>query len=250
MEINKNIHAFGGIHYGFKNHNKKIFIKLLNANTTLTTYKKNFEDKIESFFSCYDNTIHSSVFCSNLFKKVEQNIFKNNLNKYNLREIFHGMGILGSGDYKFIDLPLFFRNEINLAQRFDDPSNDINDNFTTWYFTTKKEKIEKAILDFYKISELKISKEKYNKMIRQFFAKIAEERYENIFYKPTVFIGKVRFLKSKITYYIKACIKMFMKTNYTTELNKKIIPKNLSKKATRDIVEDLDRLNNVLTKLI
>ena len=70
------------------------------------------------------------------------------MNKYNLREIFHGMGILGSG-IKFIDLS-FFRNEINLAQRFDDPSNDINDNFTTWYFTTKKEKIEKAILDFTK----------------------------------------------------------------------------------------------------
>ena len=117
-------------------------------------------------------------------------------------------------------------------------------------FYKKKKEIEKAILDFYKISELKISKEKYNKIIKLFFTRIAEERYENKFYKPTFFIGKVRFLKSKITYYIKACIKMFVKTNYTTELNKKIIPKNLSKKATRDIAEDLDRLKNVLTKLI
>jgi len=250
METNKNIHAFGGMHYGYTNYNKKTYIKLLNTNTTSATYKKNFEDKIESFFSCCDNTIHCSVFCFSLFKKVEQNIFKNKLNKYNLREIFHGMGILGSGDYKFIDLPLFIKNEFNLGHRFNDPSNDINDNFATWYFTTKKEKIEKAILNFYKISKLKISKEKYNKIIKLFFTRIVEERYENKFYKPTFFIGKIRFLKSKIKYYGKAIIKMFVKTNFTTELNKKIIPKNLSKKLTRDIVEDLDRLKNVLTKLM
>jgi glycosyltransferase domain-containing protein len=250
METNKNIHAFGGMHYVFENYNKKTYIKLLNTNTTSATYKKNFEDKIESFFSCCDNTIHSSVFCFNLFKKVEQNIFKNKLNKYNLREIFHGMGILGSGDYKFIDLPLFFRNGNNLPHRFNDPSNDINDNFATWYFTTKKEKIEKAILDFYKISKLKISKEKYNKIIKLFFTRIVEERYENKFYKPTFLTGKVRFLKSKIKYYSKAIIKIFVKTNYTMELNKKIIPKNLNKKVTRDIVKDLDKLKNVLTKPI
>jgi glycosyltransferase domain-containing protein len=250
MEINKNIHAIGGMHYGFTNYNKKIYIKLLNTNTTSATYKKNFEDKIESFFSCCDNTIHSSVFCFNLFRKVEQNIFKNKLNKYNLREIFHGMGILGSGDYKFIDLPLFFRNGINTPQRFNDPANDINDNFATWYFTTKKEKIEKDILDFYKISKLKISKEKYNKIIKLFFTRIVEQRYKNKFYKPTFFFGRVRFLKSKIKYYSNACIRMFVKTNFRTELNKKIIPKNLSKKLTRDIDKDLDKLKNVLTKLM
>ena len=43
---------------------------------------------------------------------------------------------------------------------------------------------------------------------------------------------------------------MFVKTNFRTELNIKIIPKNLSKKFTRDIDEDLDKLKNVLTKLI
>ena len=77
-----------------------------------------------------------------------------------------------------------------------------------------------------------------------------KQRYENKFYKPAFFIGKVRFLKSKIKYYSNACIRMFVKTNFRTELNKKIIPKNLSKKLTRDIDEDLDKLKNVLTKLI
>jgi|MDSY01.2.fsa_nt_gb hypothetical protein len=43
---------------------------------------------------------------------------------------------------------------------------------------------------------------------------------------------------------------MFVKTNYIIELNKEIIPKNLNKKVTRDIIKDLDKLKNVLTSLM
>jgi glycosyltransferase domain-containing protein len=249
MESNRRLIAAGGKHYGFKNNNKKTYINLLNPNTSTTSYKKNFKDKVKSFFFSYDNTLHSSIFCSNILKKVERNISKNNLNKYNLREIFHGIGILGSGDFKFVDLPLFFRNENNIPHRFNDPMNDINNNFSTWYFTKNEIVKERIIFSFYKISKLQISYNKYKKILNFFLAKVIKERYDNKFYKSEGFIAKLRFVKSKIDYNRKALIKMIFKINYKRELNKNIISKNLNKKIISEFLKDINNLKNVLNNL-
>lgn len=241
LEKNKNISAVGGRHYSFRTINSNIYSDFLNYNLTRYKKKNSLTINLENFLNNNDNTLTSIVLRSSNLIKIEMLMKKYNLNKYYLREVFYALAIFTLGKFKILNLPFFFRNENNYSFRFDDPMNDINDNFFYWYQSTHNKDIMRVIQSFYQIRKLKINKKTYIKIVKNFLEKLNN----TINFNPKKKMNYITFLKTKLIYWYNKYRMRSIKI-YENKLNKNFILRNVNCKVDNAFINDFKKLKYLI----
>jgi glycosyltransferase domain-containing protein len=241
LEKNPNISAVGGRHYSFRTINNNVYSEYLNFNSTKYKINDNLTTNLENYLNNSDNTLVSIVLRSSSLIKIEKLMKKYNLNKYFLREVFYALAIFTLGKFKTLNLPFFFRNENSYSIRFDDPLNNINDNFFYWYQSTDKKNVKKILQSFYRLGKLKIKREIYQKIVIRFFEKLNS----TISFDPKKKLSYISTLKTKLLYFYK---RNRIRSNkiYKNELKINFILCGINYRVDNSFVDDFKRIKRLM----
>jgi glycosyltransferase domain-containing protein len=241
LEKNINISAVGGRHYSFRIINNNVYSEYLNFNSTKYKINNNLTNNLENYLNNSDNTLASMVLRSSNLIKIEKLLKKYSLNKYYLREVFYALAIFTLGKFKMLNLPFFFRNENNYSFRFDDPLNNINDNFFYWYQTTNKKDVKKILQSFYRLGKLKLKKVTYQKIVISFFEKL----YGTISFDPKKKISYISTLKTKLLYFYNKYRTRSAKI-YKNKLSKNFILHGINYRVNNAFIDDFKRIKRLM----